>query len=188
MEQVFNHLTIWLAPILCFTAEEAWLARFGETADSVHLQTFPTVPLAWQNSELLGARWSEIRKLRRVVTGAMELARNEKKIGSSLQAHATLYFSETSGWADNWKALLADLNLPELFISSGVTIMTGALPADAFTILADMPETGVVITLAEGKKCERCWQILPEVGSKPSHPDLCIRCDDAVTNGRKAAA
>jgi isoleucyl-tRNA synthetase len=180
MEQVFKYLTVWLAPILCFTAEEAWLARFGEAADSVHLQTFPKVPGEWKN-EALAKKWSAIRAVRRVVTGALEKSRNEKKIGTSLQAHPHVYLTKEHQNA------LTGTDLAEVSISSSVMLTVAAPPSDAF-ILPDMPDIGVIVGLAEGKKCDRCWQILPEVGAHADHPDLCNRCHDAVTNGRKAAA
>ena len=181
MALVFDHLVLWLAPFLCFTAEEAWLARHGNPAEgSVHLQTFPEVPKAWRNDEQ-AERWDKIRKLRSVVTGAMELARNEKKIGSSLQAHPHIYLTQ------DHKNLLEGLDLAELSISSSITLTVGAPPDECFK-LADVPDVGVVIKTAEGAKCERCWQILPEVGSHKDHPDLCTRCHDAVTHQQTEAA
>ena len=75
----------WLSPITCFTAEEAWWARHGEEAGSVHERTWPAIPEAWRN-DALAVRWAEIRRVRRVVTGALELERAEKRIGASLQA------------------------------------------------------------------------------------------------------
>ncbi|MDR3448449.1 MAG: isoleucine--tRNA ligase, partial [Alphaproteobacteria bacterium] len=180
MEQIFNHLVVWLAPILCFTAEEAWMARFGEES-SVHLQTFPVVPASWQH-DALAKKWAEIRAVRRVVTGALERARNDKKIGTSLQAHPHVYLSAER------KNVLQGVDLAEISISSSITLTVGKPPADAFT-LPDIADVGVVVGLAEGHKCERCWQVLTEVGSRPEHPDLCLRCDDAVTHlGHKAAA
>ena len=180
MELVFKHLVLWLAPILCFTAEEAWLARFGDTEDSVHAQTLQTVPAAWHN-EPLAKKWSQIRGLRRVVTGAMELARNEKKIGAPLQAHPHLYLT------DEQKKLLQGINFAETSISSSLTIEVQVPPEGAF-MLPDVAGAGVIINLAEGEKCERCWQILPEVGSHNDHPDLCNRCHDAVTIKNQTAA
>ena len=181
MDQVFHHLTLWLAPFLCFTAEEAWLARNNNSSEgSVHLQVFPETPKTW-NNETLGKKWAEVRNLRRVVTGAMELARNEKKIGSSLQAHPHIYLKAEQ------KNVLAGLDLAELSISSGATLTVGDVPANAFT-LKDVEGIGVVINLADGKKCERCWQVLPEVGQKADHPELCLRCHDAVTHQAKEAA
>jgi isoleucyl-tRNA synthetase len=180
MEQVFNHLAVWLAPILCFTAEEAWLARFGDAAMSIHLQTFPAVPAMWHN-EVLAKKWAEIRAIRRVVTGALECARSDKKIGAPLQAHPYVYMTAEH------KKFLQGIDLAEISISSSLTVKEAAPPSDAFT-LSDIPHVGVVVTLAEGKKCERCWQVLPEVGGHADHPDLCNRCHTVVTKDHKAAA
>ncbi|MDD3288563.1 MAG: class I tRNA ligase family protein, partial [Alphaproteobacteria bacterium] len=170
MEIVFNHLVTWLAPALCFTAEEAYLARNPGTEGSVHLLVYPAAPAEWKN-DALGSKWEQIRSIRRVVTGAMELARSEKKIGSSLGAAPHVYV--TKEHVD----LLAGLDFAEICISSALTLHQKAAPDDAFK-LSDVADVGVVMALAEGKKCERCWQILPEVGQK--HSDLCVRCGDAV--------
>ncbi|HUY69145.1 MAG TPA: class I tRNA ligase family protein, partial [Alphaproteobacteria bacterium] len=176
MEHVFNYLVVWLAPILCFTAEEACLARHGDQNDSVHLHTFPEVPKAWLNPDL-AEKWDKIRTIRREVTGAMELARNEKKIGSSLQAHPRVYLTAEEG------ALLDGLDFAEICISSAITLLRDEKRA------ADPANTiSVTIEPADGKKCERCWQVLPEVGTHANHPDLCNRCHDAVLNSRKEAA
>jgi isoleucyl-tRNA synthetase len=179
MELVFDHLVIWLAPVLCFTAEEAWLSRFGQNAESVHLKTFPVVPKEWKD-EALAKKWAEIRTIRRVVTGALELARNEKKIGSSLQASIHVYLT-----GRQWD-VLAGQSLATIGICSEAifTHSESTLPSEAFT-LPDVPGLGVIVGLAPGKKCERCWQVLLEVGSHDDHPDLCNRCHDAVTHGRK---
>jgi isoleucyl-tRNA synthetase len=178
MEQVFNHLAVWLAPILSFTAEEAWLARFGDSAESVHVQTFPVVPAQWRD-DLFASRWADIRKVRRVVTGALERARTEKKIGSSLQASPVVYVT------DDVKFALQDVNFAEICVTSSLILKSGAIPPEAFQ-LDDQIGIGVVVEQAQGTKCERCWQVLPEVGSAKAHADLCLRCDDAVTHLRKA--
>jgi len=180
MEHLFNHLVLWLAPILCFTAEEAWLARFGAKSESVHLQTFKAVPAEWKNDKL-AQKWTEIRALRRVVTGALEQARKEKKIGTPLQAHPHVYLSKEQN------ALLQDTDFATICISSGITLKESAAPEGAFA-LSDVAGVGVIVELARGEKCERCWQVLPEVGKQPKHPELCIRCDDAVTHIHKQAA
>ncbi|MFA5041469.1 MAG: isoleucine--tRNA ligase [Bdellovibrionales bacterium] len=172
LELIYNHLVVWIAPVLCFTAEEAWLSRFGEGATSVHLQTFPVVPSEWKNDDL-AQKWAAIRAIRRVVTGAMELARNEKKIGAPLQAHPHVYLKKEQ------KEILDGVDFAEVSISSSLTLIEEAPPSDAFT-LPDVEGVGVVIKLAEGKKCERCWQILPEVGTHEDHPDLCDRCHSVV--------
>jgi isoleucyl-tRNA synthetase len=182
-DQLFTCLTAWLAPILCFTAEEAWQFRHGRSeaeafADSVHLRLFPAVPAAWRD-EALAAKWERIRALRRVVTGALELERADKRIGASLQAHPAVYADDAHVEA------FQGIDLAEIAITSAATLQTGAPPAGAFT-LPDVPEVGVVVALARGEKCERCWRVLPEVGSRADHPGLCGRCADAV--GARAAA
>lgn len=178
MDMVFNHLTIWLAPILCFTAEEAYLARHAGTEGSIHLQTFPAVPQEW-HQPALAAKWERIREIRRVVTGAMELARNDKQIGSSLQAHPELHLPAED------RRLLDGMNFAEICIASNITLSDAPVPAAAFT-LADIAGVGVVMAQAVGEKCERCWQVLPEVTS--AQGQLCNRCHDAVTHVRKVAA
>ena len=92
IEEIFRAVTLWLAPILVFTAEESWLSRYPD-AESVHLETFPEIPVAWQD-EALAARWSTIRKVRRVVTGALEIERAQKRIGSSLEAAPHVFIAD----------------------------------------------------------------------------------------------
>jgi isoleucyl-tRNA synthetase len=172
MDQLFSCLTAWLAPVLVFTAEEAWLARFPSEDGSVHLRSFPEIPAAWRD-DALARKWDTIRKLRRVVTGALEIERANGTIGSGLQAAPTVY--ATRDYLDAF----AGLNLAEIAITSGATLVEGEGPAEAFR-LADVPGVAVVPALASGAKCQRCWQVLPEVGSNPQHEDICNRCTDAV--------
>src|SRR5207344_1580657 len=94
LDRTFDCLVRWLAPILAFTAEEAWLARHGDAPGrSVHLELFSPVPGGWHDPAL-GARWAELRDLRRVVTGALEVERAAKRIGSSLQGAIELFVPE----------------------------------------------------------------------------------------------
>ncbi|HEX4194645.1 MAG TPA: class I tRNA ligase family protein, partial [Stellaceae bacterium] len=173
LDHVFEHLVRWLAPVLCFTAEEAWLSRHGDAEDSsVHLQLFRDIPAGWRD-DALGAKWAKIRELRRVVTGAIELERAQKRIGSSLQAAVEIFASP------DWQAPLDGIDLPELCITSAAALKLGAVPADVF-VLGDVPGVGVTVLPAPGDKCERCWRVLPEVGEDRAHADLCHRCADAV--------
>ncbi len=177
LDALFSHLTAWLAPILCFTAEEAWLSRRGEgDAESVHLRTFPAVPADWRD-DALAAKWEKIRGLRRVVTGALEIERAEKRIGSSLQAAPTVS-AETV-------AAMAGLDLAEISITSGGTLVEGEVPAAAFR-LPEVDTIGIEPGLADGEKCARCWQVLPDVGTH-AHPDVCGRCAAAVDRRQEAA-
>jgi isoleucyl-tRNA synthetase len=179
LDILFECLTAWLAPFLCFTADEAWLLRHGEEAGSVHLTDFPTIPDAWRD-DALAEKWSKFRGLRRVVTGALEVKRADKTIGSSLQAAVALYAAE------EYRALCAGLDLPELFITSEARFATGDAPDGAF-ILEDVPGVSVTVELAAGGKCARCWQVLPEVGASSEHEDICARCADAVEAHSAAA-
>jgi len=172
LDEVFNHLVTWLAPILCFTAEEAWWERNGRDT-SVHLQTYFLVPDNWRD-DVLGEKWQKILTLRRVVTGALEIERREKRIGSSLQAAPTIYVSD-----DSYTSALEGIDLAEMAITSGATLVQGAGPEGAFA-LDDAPGISVVSALSDGEKCDRCWQVLPEVGTIPGHDDLCGRCAEAV--------
>ncbi|HEY4161504.1 MAG TPA: class I tRNA ligase family protein, partial [Dongiaceae bacterium] len=171
--ETFSRLTAWLAPILCFTAEEAWRGKsWKEGEGSVHLRIYPETPKAWRD-DALAARWNKVRDIRRVVTGALEVARAEKKIGSGLQAHPSVYLTAER------HAELNGIDLREIAITSDVKLNEAPAPESAFQ-LPDIGGIAVVVNLAEGEKCERCWQVLPEVGSHHDHPTLCNRCNDAV--------
>src|SRR5216684_3535742 len=179
LDRCFDCLVRWLAPIICFTAEEAWLARHGDAPGrSVHLELFPDVPDTWHD-EALGERWQAVRDLRRVVTGALELERGAKRLGSSLQAAVELFVPEL--FAD----LLRDIDLAEICITSAAAVRPGPIPDDALT-LPDVADIGARVSAAPGNRCERCWRVLPEVGEVPGHTDLCRRCA-AVVDGRRAA-
>lgn len=167
MDIIFECLTKWLAPVLCFTAEEAWLNRYPETQGSVHLELFPELPFMW-DAPSLAKKYEGLRDIRRVMTGALEVARASKVIGSSLQGTIKLYVNSSL------KNFIKEVDLAELSITSAVEVVEGPVPENAFT-LEDTPKVGVVVTLASGNKCERCWKVLPEVTT-----DLCKRCENVV--------
>jgi len=173
LDELFSRLTAWLAPVLCFTVEEVWLTRFPGDEASVHLRTFPETPGAWRN-EALAEKWRKVRELRRVVTGALEVERREKRIGASLEAAPDVYVSKPE-----YAAALKGVDLAELAIASQATLIEGEGPADAFR-LDDVPGVAVVAKLAQGRKCARSWRILPEVGGDPEFPDLSLRDAAAV--------
>tara|TARA_E500000331_G_scaffold239133_1_gene229460 strand:+ start:110 stop:2041 length:1932 start_codon:yes stop_codon:yes gene_type:complete len=179
LDELFNCLTAWLAPVICFTAEEAWLSRNPGDSSSVHLQTYPDLPADWRD-DALAEKWANVRRVRRVVTGALEIERAEKRIGSSLQAMPTVYLDGDTA------AALSDIDLAEISITSGIVIDTGPVPEGAF-VIEDVPGVAVMPGLAEGKKCERCWQVLPEVGGEGENADICNRCADAVASVSAAA-
>jgi isoleucyl-tRNA synthetase len=171
MDILFHRLTTWLAPILVFTMEEVWLERFPGEESSIHLVDFPETPSAWRD-EALAEKWETIREARRVVTGALEVQRTAKVIGASLEAAPEVFVSP--GMA----ALLGGVDFAELSITSDLKLSTAPAPDGAFA-LADVPDVSVVFHPAKGQKCERCWRVLPDVGSH-KHPGTCQRCNDAL--------
>jgi isoleucyl-tRNA synthetase len=173
IDEIFRRVVTWFAPILCFSMEEAWLLRFPGEHESVHLQVFLETPLSWLNRALV-EKWNRIRVLRRVVTGALEIARRDKVIGASLEAAPVLFVQDETD-----AALFDDVSLAEIAITSVAMVEIGDGPEDAFR-LPDVPGAATVFQRAEGGKCARCWMILPEVGTVPGHVDLCCRCADAV--------
>jgi isoleucyl-tRNA synthetase len=183
LDQVFTCVVTWLAPVLSFTCEQAWLSRYpdeaGKAQDSVHLQLFPEVPATWRD-DAVAARWAKIRQLRRVITGALEVERQEKRLGSSLQAHPVIFAEE------GYREAVTDLDLAEIAITSGATLSAETAPAEAFR-LEDVPGIAVLPEAAAGAKCQRCWMVLPEVG-EAAPDDLCGRCADAVAAHRTGSA
>ncbi len=167
IDRLFDCLVRWLAPMLPFTAEEAWTERHGE-AGSVHLQLFPEVPGSWRDTTL-EAKWEKIRDVRRVVTGALEVERREKRIGSSLEAAPRIYVADPE-----LLGLLQSVDMAEIAITSQAFLESGHGPAEAFR-LPEVPGVAIVPARAEGRKCARSWKILPEVGSDPDYPDLTLR-------------
>ncbi|MEM9097767.1 MAG: isoleucine--tRNA ligase [Pseudomonadota bacterium] len=173
MQALFDRLTTWLAPILCFTMEEVWLTRNPGDQSSVHLEDFPETPAAWRD-DALAEKWADIRAARRVVNGALELARRDKVIGSSLEAAPKLYVP-TADLAN----LLRGVELADICITSGIDVIEGKSPEDAFKL--DDSGLAVIFAKAEGAKCARCWKTLPDVGSH-EHPDTCSRCDRVLSS------
>ncbi len=167
IDRVFATTVSWLAPMLPFTAEEAWLAR-DPGAGSIHLELFPEVPAAWRNEALAG-KWDKVRDVRRVVTGALELERAQKRIGSSLEAAPEVFVSDMDLFAT-----LLDIDLAEICITSAATLIEGEGPPDAFR-LPDVAGVAVAPKRAEGRKCARSWKISPAVGSDPQFPDVTPR-------------
>lgn len=167
---IFNNLTLWLAPTLSFTAEEAWQSFYGDNS-SIHLQNFEKLPDAWTNNAL-EQRFIFLRNIRKVITGGIELKRASKVIGSSLEADVTIYVNaETAN-------KIKDIDWAELTIVSKATIIIKSPPANSFK-LDELEDIGVVVKLADGEKCARCWQIKIK---SDENKDLCHRCNNVVKN------
>jgi isoleucyl-tRNA synthetase len=139
----------------------------------VHLELFPPVPAAWRN-DALAEKWRKLRNIRRVVTGALEIERAHKRIGSALEAHPVIHVADPELFA-----AAVDTDLAELCITSGAVLVEGDGPTDAFR-LPDVPGVAVVPRLAEGRKCARSWKISPAVGLDPQFPDVTPRDAQAL--------
>ena len=169
LDLLYFRLTAWLAPLLPFTMEEVWLERFPGEESSVHLEDFPETPPSWLDPAL-SAKWETIRRVRRVVTGALEIERREKRIGASLEAAPVVYLAASAGLG-----AVASVDFADVCITSGMEVKGEAAPDEAF-VIEDVPGVAVVPRLAEGDKCLRCWKILSDVGTH-RHPGVCERCD-----------
>jgi isoleucyl-tRNA synthetase len=181
IDEVFERVVIWLAPILAFTCEEAWLSRHPSGDGSVHAELFPETPSNWRD-DALAAKWRTIRNVRRVVTGAIEIERAAKRIGSSLEAAPVVYIEDGAVLA-----ALDDIDFAEICITSDIETRAGQGPADAFR-LDDIPGVAVLPKLAEGRKCARSWKISRLVGTDPEYPDVTPRDARALRELRAVEA
>jgi len=167
IERIFRCVTVWLAPILVFTAEEAWASRDPD-ARSVHLEQFPFVPPEWRDDQL-ARKWEMIRALRFAVTGALEIARERKEIGSSLEAAPRVYLER-----QEHLSALDCVDFAEVCIVSDIAIETGEAPESAFR-LAELPGVAVVVERAGGIKCARSWRYFDPETADPEFPEVTPR-------------
>jgi isoleucyl-tRNA synthetase len=175
VRHLFDALVKWWAPLLPFTTEEAWLDRHPD-AHSLHLTQFPDIPANWRD-DALDAKWEKIRQVRSVITGALELARANKVIGSSLEASPVVYIADRS-LAD----LMKTVDMAEIAITSELDISTDSAPADAFT-LREAPGVAVVVRKSADLglvKCARSWRYTDDIGSDPEFPDVSARDAEAL--------
>ncbi|WP_152647848.1 class I tRNA ligase family protein, partial [Rhodopseudomonas palustris] len=174
----------WLAPVLSFTAEEAWRMYKPDAEPSVHLTLFP-LGLDQFKDDALDAKWRVIRAIRRVVTGALEVERAAKRIGSSLEASPMIFLPEQIMEG------LYEVDWAEICITSNamVTILRGndTPPADAFR-LPELADVAVVVERAVGTKCARSWKISSDVGADPDYPDVSPRDAHALREWKALGA
>jgi isoleucyl-tRNA synthetase len=170
VRHLFECLVKWWAPLLPFTTEEAWLDRHTD-ARSVHLTQFPDVPANWRD-DALAEKWRKIKQVRNVVTGALELERAKKRIGSSLEAVPTVYLDH-AGFED----LISSAQFADICITSGIRFAYNDVPADAFAF-GGMDGVGIVVDLADEQglvKCARSWRYTDDIGSDPEFPEVSAR-------------
>ncbi len=158
MRDIFEALCQLLAPILVFTAEEAW--NYLGRDESVHLQLFPE-PHLEATDTFVREEVEQLLQLRAVIGQAIEKARQEKIIGNALEAKVSLHGPERLATA------FPREELEEFFILSDLTLAPAAEPS-------------ATVTRTENLKCARCWRHRPTVGSIAAHPELCDRCAEVV--------
>ncbi|WP_036296130.1 isoleucine--tRNA ligase [Methylosinus sp. PW1] len=172
VEEVFRVVTTWLAPILAFTAEEAWLSRYPDAA-SVHLETFADLPASWRD-EALAEKWEKLRAIRSVVTGALEIERAQKRIGSSLEAAPLVHVADA-----DLRAALTGVDFAEICIVSDIAIDAGEGPAEAFR-LPEVAGVAVVPRRASGVKCARSWKYFDAATAQADYPGVTPRDAQAL--------
>ena len=170
---ILRQLTLLIAPIIPFTAEEIWgffPKAKGDKKESVMLNAMGEAGASAENDQLM-ERWDKIHNIRDAVNKALETERIEKRIGKSLEAKVVLY---AQGDLHAFISSVADL-LPAAFIVSQVEIkdMAGGKPSDHEGL-------GIEVLPAEGEKCVRCWVHSVTVGKDEKHPELCSRCAGVV--------
>jgi isoleucyl-tRNA synthetase len=174
LDLCFGMLCRWLAPMLPFTAEEAWLERFPSEDGSVHLERFAEAPADWRD-DALAAKWETVKTVRRVALGALEAERAAGRLKGALEADVALRVSDP-----RMAAVLVGVDLAEVCLTSAASVSLTAREADGFR-LADAEGVSALVTKATGNRCARSWRVLPEVGGSPGHPDLSVRDALAVS-------
>jgi isoleucyl-tRNA synthetase len=168
IRHIFRAVTIWLAPVLVFTTEEAW-ATHDPSNQSVHLEQFPAIPPEWRD-DVLAKTWDTIRLLRSAVTGAIEIARASKEIGSSLEAAPIVYLSRPEH-----RAALSGVDFAEVCITSDISIETEKKAPEGAFRLPEAPDVAVVVRRAKGVKCARSWRYFDPSTASPDFPDVSPR-------------
>ena len=163
---IFEHLVRWLAPSLSFTCEEAWKARGNKT--SIHLEDFLLTKNQFKNEEIKN-KWSVVKNIRKVITGAIEKKRAEKIIGSSLEAHIKIYIR------DDLKRIISDISFDEIAITSSFEIISTKTSTHHFS-LEEIEDVEIEVIKVEGSKCNRCWKYKDQLINN----DICDRCEDAI--------
>jgi isoleucyl-tRNA synthetase len=160
IDQLFQCLVTWWAPILVFTTEEVWISRFDHPESSVHVMPFAKPQPDWKNEEL-AKKWSAIRKVRSSVTAALEIERANKVIGSSLEAAPQVLINNAEELA-----AVQSVDFAEVCITSAITVKQG--------------DDAVNFQKAEGQKCARSWKISKDIGQDKDFPDITPRDAEAV--------
>ncbi|MDZ4761375.1 MAG: isoleucine--tRNA ligase [Alphaproteobacteria bacterium] len=171
MDEVLSRLIAWFAPVMVFTCEEAWEHRHPGTA-SVHLRQYPATPEGWLDPDV-AAKWERIFTVRKAVTGALEVERREKRIGSSLEARVDVAIADLV-FLDAFE----DEDPADIFITSEASLGSGAQSEDGTSMSLAAGQILVATSRASGVKCARSWKYFDPGSADPQFPDITLR--DAV--------
>ena len=176
MYTILDTLLRLIAPVLSFTADEAWQYLPGKHEKSVHLASFPALQPELKNDALV-ERWDRIMRIRSEVSKALEQARVAKTIGHSLDARVTINGAAAEA------LLLHEFNainpLQDIFIVSAVDLITPIVPGAEY-ISESIDGLRIFVAAAPGAKCERCWCYSEQLGTVAEHPAICPKCTAAV--------
>ena len=165
MYEILSALVRLIAPMTSYTAEEIWKYmphQENDNQESIMLANWPKINKQYENQEL-EEKWNQIIKIKEEVAKALEVAREEKQIGHSLNAKVILYVDKANNEFLKGKEEL----LKEVFIVSAVE-------------LKEAKEFNVKVEVADGQKCERCWMYSTTVGEDKQNPTICHKCSEAL--------
>jgi isoleucyl-tRNA synthetase len=177
--EIYGTLVKLIAPILVFTADEAWRVYPVDSVRSVHESPWPSVSADLTADSL---NWDWVRELRDAVTPFIETVREAKMISANLEAEIRLFSSDA-----DIQALLKKYSkqLPRVMVVSRVFVASESWGGDEASVtwksLGREAKLQVAVTHAGGTKCVRCWSYHDTLGKNPDHPDICGRCADALT-------
>jgi isoleucyl-tRNA synthetase len=166
LDILFNFIVRWLAPFLVFTCEEAWKSKGN--GSSIHLEEFFKTEIKFKN-DVIAKKWEKVKDVRKVITGALEVKRADKTIGSSLESHIDIYLSKEIN------SIIENIDMAEMAITSSATIVAGDKYSSGFSI-DDIKDVVVDVKKAKGAKCQRCWKFDSEINSG----DICKRCSVVI--------
>ena len=159
----------WMAPILSFTAQEAWPLIPEQSEKYVFTAEWYDIPVASEANILAEAEWQTLIAVKSAVNKFIEAARTAKTVGSNLSAKVEL-------WAnDELKAVLDKLGDELRFVLITSQVIVNGFDA-AQGEASDLDGLNVKVSAADGEKCVRCWHVLPDVNTHSAHPGLCSRC------------
>jgi isoleucyl-tRNA synthetase len=159
LNRIATSLCQMLAPMLAYTADEAWEFLPGKKADSVHESEFKATAFLLDPDE--HGKWDWLKQWRETLLPELEKARQEKKIGKALDAKIEITIPQVQNQVSDQKLLRELLNVSDLKVKIGEPI-------------------SYLVSKAEGQKCERCWHWETDIGQNAEHPTICARCVEAV--------